>query len=64
MKILALLGMAILVATGLAACGGGGSSSTGNTNTTPPTVIQTPNTPSVDTDSGLVIDNGRGVVNN
>ena len=64
MKILALLGMAILVVTGMAACGGGGSSSTGNTNTTPPSVTQTPNTPSAVIDSGLVIDNGRGVVNN
>ena len=63
MKILALLGMAILVATGLAACGGGGSSA-GNTNTTPPIVTQTPNTPSAGIDSGLIIDNGRGIANN
>ena len=59
MKILRLLGAAILAATALSACGGGGSSSAGNTNTT-----VTPNTPSVVTDSGLIIDSGRGISNN
>ena len=64
MKILTILGVAILAATTLAACGGGGSSSVGNTNTTPTTVTQTPGTPAANTDSGLIIDNGRGISNN
>lgn len=63
MKVLTLFGVAILAATALSACGGG-SSSVGNTNTTPTTPTQTPNTPTAVTDSGLIIDSGRGISNN
>ena len=62
MKKSTLLGVAILVATALSACGGGGSSAVGNTNTTP--IPQTPNTPTAVIDLGLIIDSGRGVINN